>query len=331
MSERLEKVIDIATAVAGLVGASDIAKLLTDPSKLQLGINRLTEEKLLPDPRKSKPEDLLSSGLLLPFYQVIPFKFRNDELGDYLSWCGQFDTRLAVRLVSGDSGRGKTRLMVELAGELRDNGPVLPGYTDSIWTSGFVDLSKLQQATQSGGGNPYEVPFTANQNLCIIVDYAENKPDEVTQLLKAAVAAIDNGRKDLIRIILIARQRTEIFNTMLRDQALTHRAAAEILDIPLKPVTDPKAFYQDACEALSVPKGGRAFPLGLESEEPDCGLLSLAALLAAKEETGVTGGRRKFSKKFWSMKSDTGKVLHEVTAFQIFFLSAKHMKSWPPT
>ncbi|MDF1778471.1 MAG: hypothetical protein P1V13_20785 [Rhizobiaceae bacterium] len=289
MSKRIERVIDSAAAVAGIFGAGDIVRLLSDPAKQQLGFDRLTDEKLVPDPRRPLPKHLLTSGRLLPAYQVIPFDFRNDELDDYLTWCGQYDTPLAVRLITGDSGRGKTRMMVELAGKLRDAGPIRPGYTKSLWASGFVDFPALQRAANGGSGDPYEVPFAADRDLCLIVDYAENRPNEVTRLLRAAVAAIDEDRQGLIRIILIARQHTEVFDTILRDQKLAERASAEIRDIPLGPVANPDAFFQHACKALVVPETGRVYPPGLKSEAPDFGLLSLAALLAAKDETTVTG------------------------------------------
>jgi hypothetical protein len=64
----------------------------------------------------------------------------------------------------------------------------------------------------------------------------------------------------------------------------------EFDDSPLTPVADPMAFFQHACEALNVPKAARLYPEGLKSETPDCGILSLAALLAV-EETGITGGQ----------------------------------------
>ena len=94
--------IDVATALAGLVGAGDIAKLLTDPVKRQLGIDRLTNEKLVPDPRQTAPDDLRTSGKLLPAYQVIPFDFRTNEVTDYLNWCTQTVPRCRERA----SGRG---------------------------------------------------------------------------------------------------------------------------------------------------------------------------------------------------------------------------------
>jgi hypothetical protein len=305
MSKRLERVINIGVAVAGSFGQRDIAELIANPAKHQLGIDRLTDENLVPDPRQTRPNDLRTSGRLLPAYQVIQFYFREDELDDYLNWCGQFDTPLAVRLITGDSGRGKTRLMVELAGKLRDDGPSRPGSTKAIWASGFVNLEALQRLADEQGGDPYEVPFAAMRDLCLIIDYAENRPDEVTRILRAAVAAIDDGRQMQIRIILIARQHTEIFHTILQDSNLTHRQSVEFQDNPLTPVTDPEGFFQHACEALNVPESSRVYPEGLRSETPDCGILSLAALLAV-EETTVTGSQKQIldkvlvhEKRYW--------------------------------
>jgi hypothetical protein len=52
MAKGLERAIDVATALAGIVGAGDIVELFTDPAKQQLGIDRLTSQKLVPDPRQ---------------------------------------------------------------------------------------------------------------------------------------------------------------------------------------------------------------------------------------------------------------------------------------
>ena len=334
MPNRIERAIKTATSVAGFFGASDLVKQITDPARQQLGIDRLVEDILVPDPRQQVPEDLRTSGRLLPTYQVIPFGFRTDELTDYHDWCGKSDKRLAVRLITGDSGRGKTRLMVELAGGLRDDGPIRAGHTEQKWTSGFVDLEALKRISDEGGGNPFEVPFVANRDLCLIVDYAENRPDEVTRLLKAAVAAVDDGRQELIRIILIARQNTEVFDTILRDKALAHRASAEISDIPLAPVQDPEAFFQHACAALQVPNVHRVYPDGLKSEKPDCGLLSLAALLAAQGEATALSGHEQILNKtldherlYWrdtAQRLDVPDILinqnaHEIVAANLTF------------
>jgi tetratricopeptide (TPR) repeat protein len=334
VSKRLVRVIDVAVAVAGTLKAGDIARLLTNSTKQQLGINRLTEEKLVPDPRRPMPKDLITSGKLLPAYQAIPFNFRNAELDNYLDWCGQSEKLLAVRLITGASGRGKTRLMVELAGRLRDEGPVLPGRTKPEWVSGFIDISALEHAASGGTGDPYGVPFAANRDLCIIIDYAENRPDEVTKLLKAAVAAIDDGHERVIRIILIARQPSEIFQTILQDSELADRASVDFRDFPLEPIADPNAFFQLACKALEVPEVGRVYPSGLNSERPDCGILSLAALLAATDKAAVIGGETEIldkvlnhEKRYWQGAAQRNSVpgvlleqkAHEIVAANLTF------------
>jgi hypothetical protein len=213
--------------------------------------------------------------------------------------------------------------MVELARELRDNGPIRPGQTKENWASGFVDLPALERAANGGTGDPYAVPFAAGHDLCLIVDYAENKPDEVTRLLRAAVAAMDYGRQELIRIILIARQRTEIFNTILQDNELSHRTSVEIHDNALAPVADPLVFFQHACSALGVPEKARIYPEGLKSETPDCGLLTLASLLAATESTAIHGDMEKIldhERRYWkaaARRQGVPEILLTLRAYEI--------------
>ena len=53
---RLSKVINVASAIAECIGADGLVKLIGDPVKRQIGIDRLTDENLVPDPRKRVPE-----------------------------------------------------------------------------------------------------------------------------------------------------------------------------------------------------------------------------------------------------------------------------------
>ena len=306
MSKKIESLIKAGVAIADILNLGSLAELLTDPAKRQLWIDRVTTEGIVPDPRQKRPQDLKTAALLNPAYQVIPFDFRGAELDDYINWCAMPKKPLAIRLITGGSGRGKTRLMVELAGKLRDDGPISPGHTKSKWAAGFVNLDVLQRvAAGDSSSDPFGLPFAANKDLCLVIDYAENKCDEVTQLLKAAVTAIDNNRRQAIRIILIARQRTEVFDKIIEDKKLAERKSVEIVDDPLGAVTDPKCFFQNSCDALDVPEAGRVYPQDL-TLEPDFGILSLAALLAASQKKPVTGNQEdilneilKHEKRYW--------------------------------
>ena len=60
------------------------------------------------------------TGLLRPEARVVPF-WRRPELGELLEWC-RAPGQSAVRLVTGEGGAGKTRLAIELARELENDG-----------------------------------------------------------------------------------------------------------------------------------------------------------------------------------------------------------------
>ena len=240
---------------------------------------------MVPDPRQTLKWDLPTAGRLLSQYQLVPFEFRHYELTDLQSWYTDTTVPMAVRL------------MIELAGSLHDDLSLSAGKTKSHWVTGFVDVDTLQRATENNLFDAYAVPFGSDKDVCLVVDYAENKAKEVMQLLQAAVDATDvamyDGRPKRIRIILIARQRTEIFDKICENGKLHMRNSTVIEDNSLAVVPDPVGFYALACKALNVPDGARVLSDVLLAKKPDCGLLMLNALLAAATGENVTADEHK--------------------------------------
>ncbi|MBL3587630.1 tetratricopeptide repeat protein, partial [Rhodovulum sulfidophilum] len=277
MTWDISRLAEPARALATFAGANELVGLLSKGVVEQSHLNRLVSDHLLRDPRRPPPADLMGAGRLLPRYQAVPFLLREAEERDFLDWCCDSSKKLAIRLVTGGSGRGKTRLMIELVGKLRDGALVAPGLTRSNWVAGFLATDLLERLD---GMHPrYEVPFGARGDLFIVLDYAENKRREVTALLKAALAAHDAGRGDRVRIVLIARHNAEVFQDLMRQESeFAGRGLIQMHVDPLAPVPEPQSFYAAACEAFGVADDARAYP---DKINADFGLLSIAAMLAA--------------------------------------------------
>ncbi len=280
MEKLLARGTKLLPAVAGIVGAGDLVRMVTDPVEQQQDIDRLTDERLVSDPRRKVQDGLNTAALLLPWYQTIRFRSRDKEIQDYLRWCREPSANMSVRLVTGGSGRGKTRLMVELCGKLRDDDPTRAVGTGSSWSAGFLTIRDKADYAQIG--NPFEVPFASTKNLCIVIDYAENKIGMVLDQLSAAARSVkgDGNRTALTRIILIARQKTEAFDGIRKHEDIGHWDDLAPQEDALASIPEPEAFFQSACEDLEVPENCRTFPEGLDANAADTGILALSALLA---------------------------------------------------
>ncbi|BAQ68769.1 hypothetical protein NHU_01612 [Rhodovulum sulfidophilum] len=298
----ISRLAEPARALATFAGANELVGLLSKGVVEQSHLNRLVSDHLLRDPRLAPPVDLMGAGRLLPRYQAVPFLLREAEERDFLDWCRDSSKKLAIRLVTGGSGRGKTRLMIELVGKLRDGALVAPGLTRSNWVAGFLATDLLERL---GGMHPrYEVPFGARGDLFIVLDYAENKRREVTALLKAALAAHDAGRGDRVRIVLIARHNAEVFQDLMRQESeFAGRGLIQMHVDPLAPVPEPQNFYAAACEAFSVADDARAYP---DKINADFGLLSIAAMLAAttgdappSNQTAILEDALSHERRYW--------------------------------
>ena len=287
-------VIAAAKTLASYMGAGDIANLLLEPMQQQAAINKLVNEHLLADPRQQPPSDLKSTGLLQPQYQIVPFQSDADSnpLVEAYSWCTS-PTKLAVRLYTGASGRGKTRFAIELCGKLRDNKH--PHIT-APWCAGLLDaLALANHPATIPAANPFDVLFATAAGRCIVVDYAESKKDAVQQLLLAAVACYDAHHENpdyRTRIILLARDYNEVLQGVFKNDRLKHRGVVEIKAAALPAIRASQELFSKAyhslCRHLERQATLASYPAELfaqskaQEQQPDAGIVCLAALLAAQ-------------------------------------------------
>jgi tetratricopeptide (TPR) repeat protein len=145
---------------------------------------------------------------LRPEEKVVPFRAR-PELDELLSWCAA-EGHLAVRLVTGDGGAGKTRLALQLIEEMEANG------WQPLWVSRGLEGRVVSAVGELG------------TPCVVVVDYAETR-DALGELLSAA--ARDSGGPDM-RVVLLARGSGEWWERLI---AGSEERAARLLAVP--PVT----------------------------------------------------------------------------------------------
>jgi len=158
------------------------------------------------------------SRLLSARYRLVPFAGRHRELDDLAAWRDD-SVRLAVRLVHGPGGQGKTRLAARFAAL-----SAAAGWT--VWT-GRQDTALIP------GSPPPEL--AAGQGVLVVVDYAERWPlADLFGLLADRRLSADAP----VRVVLLARPAGAWW------ASLSHRLDDQdvaVSDLRLEPVADSAA------------------------------------------------------------------------------------------
>ncbi|MGH3916346.1 MAG: S1 family peptidase [Pseudonocardiaceae bacterium] len=129
--------------------------------------------------------DVPPSELLRPRHAVVPFVPRGDLLEQVMRW-REHDERLRVLVLTGAGGFGKTRTAVEICRAAQAAG----------WTAGPID------ADVDGVAGLTEL-LTWSGRTGIAVDYAETRPELVTNLLKRLLRRRSAAP---CRVVLVVRQ-----------------------------------------------------------------------------------------------------------------------------
>ena len=186
------------------------------------------QDKLSPDPRRILPSELLQAR-----YAVTPYIDATGAKADCVAWSLSGE-RAAGRLIHAPGGFGKTRLMIEVAAELRARG----------WTAGFFDRAHRQDADilkQRWQALEQRVRHGEDAGLLLVVDYAEGRQAEVAEL--GMLLANAPGDRPL-RLVLLARSGADWWER-LRDehpelQRLFRRGAGAGDAEALQPIASPK-------------------------------------------------------------------------------------------
>lgn len=158
--------------------------------------------------RRPRPDDmaqLTPSALLQARYEIVPYVDATGVLADMLAWCrgaGEYKNcpiSVAGRLLHGPGGLGKTRLMIEAAKFLREEG----------WLAGFNP--PLEPGADEGERQHRKLALeqlfltdTGEAGVLIVLDYAEARSADVIALARLARRRPDEGVRPL-RIALLAR------------------------------------------------------------------------------------------------------------------------------
>jgi hypothetical protein len=243
-------------------------------------------------PDRSPPGALLRADIDDP----VPFHARTEEFDNALRWA-KSSRPVAVRLYTGAGGIGKTRLTREVAMRLRFDG----------WRTGFLDSS----ATVDNDAFWKALAAGAEPRLYVI-DYAENRRQHVTRLIRELTTAAD----DIVRrVILLARAGDDWWSQLKRQpdgvgDLLSGPATERIRLGPVAATAaDRESSYQVAATHFSQ-KLRRPLPTRVPDDLEDNAykltlLLHMAALAAvegvdAKGDQGVLTYVLKRERWFWS-------------------------------
>lgn len=141
---------------------------------------------------------MADSQLLRAEEALLPFDpARGPEVEGLNEWLDDAKWPLAVRLVTGAGGQGKTRLALELCQRRQASG----------WHAGFLD-SELEASRMPLS---WQSLRSLDQPLLIVVDYAETRQAAFLALLKAA---LQNRGERPVRMLLLARDAGEWWDNL---------------------------------------------------------------------------------------------------------------------
>lgn len=129
-------------------------------------------------------EDYLQTGVSVTENNPQTGQQTTNDFAGFLPWL-ESEGRLKVRALHGAGGMGKTRLLMELVARA------------SGWTAGFLDLDKVDHPKDQLAGL-----LSLPDNILIVIDYGEQRPDMVRLVLEAMRARANACRS---RLVLLSR------------------------------------------------------------------------------------------------------------------------------
>ena len=264
--------------------------IVTGLPRLELTRRRGLASRIQTDPVTGKPHEI---DVIRPFTRSIDLVGREMELADLRAWLHK-ETPISVRVLTGNTGYGKTRLALELIEEVVSQG----------WHAGFLTRAELtrfrEQRDLAGWG--WNAPILA------VVDYASVSARNLHAWLKELAdnsiwdsAEAKNGRP--LRLLLLERQVergggwwAEVFGRG-SDAAVLEKLADPPEPVALRPLDD--TGQRRAILTKTLASLGSRVKLPAVGDDPDFDrrlteltwagvplLLMLAAATAAREGFG---------------------------------------------
>ena len=159
---------------------------------------------------ESVPEGMSIVRLLSAKSTPVPFLDRAEALTRLETWARSKEP-LAIHVLGGDGGSGKTRLGVELCRCLTD--PNTPRRGAEVWKAGF--LQNIEQSDNASSSDDAS-------SLLLVIDYAEGRPDTVKEVINIALRAAEEPERRRVRIVFLVRRPSPL--------PVTHRSSNEWLD-----------------------------------------------------------------------------------------------------
>lgn len=179
-------------------GVADVASISQLNLANSISHNPNVDQSPLQLPDLNSNSKLTISQLLKAEEELVPFEeARQPDLDSLNAWLNDEVNPIALRLITGNGGAGKTRLALELC-KLNKA---------SNWHTGFIkndlEVSEIPDIW---------IKLTkSNEHLLIVIDYAETRQLIILALLKAALESKSSKK---IRILLLARDGGEWWETL---------------------------------------------------------------------------------------------------------------------
>ena len=190
--------------------------------------HRLIDPKQRPlarDLRSVSPTELLQAK-----FKVVGYIDATGLRADFVDWCTGGSRTTAGRVLHGPGGLGKTRLLIEVAATLRQQG----------WTAGFFDRPHEQvDATLKQRWQALDqlIVNGEDEGLLVVMDYAESRQDELRRLAERLSQHPDDDIRP-IRLVLLARSAGDWWTTLHDDTAELQRifrsagSGADMISLP---------------------------------------------------------------------------------------------------
>ena len=179
------------------------------PFTVEVGNQRLSLEPAQPQ-QNFAPEGMSIVRLLSAKSTPVPFLDRAEALTRLEKWA-RSEERFAIHVLGGDGGSGKTRLGVELCRRLTTPSTHRQGA--EVWQAGF--LQNIERSDNTSSSNDAS-------SLLLVIDYAEARPEVVTEVINVALRAAEDPERRRVRIVFLVRRPSPL--------SVTHQSSNKWLD-----------------------------------------------------------------------------------------------------
>ncbi|WP_218509742.1 toll/interleukin-1 receptor domain-containing protein [Variovorax sp. dw_308] len=202
----------ILRAVAGVMTGHPVATVVP----LHELYFRQHGHRLIDAKQEALPADVLDispSQLLQARYEQVDYLDATGQRAALIDWALNRSRRAAGRLLHGPGGIGKTRLLIEVAAQLR---------REHGWMAGFVEHAPANaddaHRSQRRQALRQLVELGDEPGLLLVLDYAEGRQDELLELAQWIEVSPELARRP-VRLVLLARSAGEWWSRLADEQA----------------------------------------------------------------------------------------------------------------